>query len=270
MMMKVKALSEYTHYIDTYFKGKQARSNFSLSIAALKEKIEKGNVQLQYTENFLCVLVEKESHYDFYYHRYPDSGFDKSALPTDKPVLLCEAYVRDSEHMAEDVLYWEKQGFKFYKRAGRTVKKLQGELEKSEKSECIQFLKPEDAGLVRAYMQEWFDAIADQIPSGEELLKAAEGNQIFAIYESDKQLKGFVYFTEEKNYVTLMHIGVNPDFRRQGIGSMLLNHLTNLCVQQGKKRVYAWINDDNLASRKMHEQNGYVSDGKIVNKMIIR
>lgn len=256
------------HYIDAFIQGQLVMSNCVLPLCEIENKIIEGHVQLAQIDNFLIVLVERECHYDFYYYRKPDAQLPMVYFPTDKPILLSEVYGRSSERIEEDSSYWKYQGFKPYKRSFRMMKKLPDEMLDTKDFEYIRFLNLEEIELIKSSMMKWFDPIADQIPTQQELFTAINEHRIFGIYQSEKQLKGFLYFTVEKNYVILMHIGVNPNYRKQGIGGLLLKYFTGLCMQTGKKRIYAWVNQDNLSSQKMHERHGYVLDGKVVNKMI--
>lgn len=55
---------------------------------------------------------------------------------------------------------------------------------------------------------------------------------------------------------------VEPFFKGQGIGRMLLEHLVDEAVKRHKKKMYAWVLKKNASARRFYERNGFAADGR--------
>lgn len=55
---------------------------------------------------------------------------------------------------------------------------------------------------------------------------------------------------------------VEPFFKGQGIGRVLLQHLCDEAVKQHKRKIYAWVLKENAPARRFYERNGFAADGR--------
>lgn len=55
---------------------------------------------------------------------------------------------------------------------------------------------------------------------------------------------------------------VEPFFKGQGIGRVLLQHLCDGAVKQHKQKIYAWVLKENAPARRFYERNGFTADGR--------
>lgn len=130
------------------------------------------------------------------------------------------------------------------------------------------WLTPASVSVVLSRLIQSFDVLADQIPTGEELTRAAEEKRLFGFQDESGQLLAFNHFQKEKKFVVSLHEWVDPSKRSQGIGSRLVKTCVSLALRDGMSRVYAWVNSDNLSSEKMHQNIGFQFDGKITEKLL--
>ena len=55
---------------------------------------------------------------------------------------------------------------------------------------------------------------------------------------------------------------VEPFFVRQGIGTLLIEHLIRQVRENGGHKIVLWVIKDNMNARKFYEENGFVNSGK--------
>ena len=55
---------------------------------------------------------------------------------------------------------------------------------------------------------------------------------------------------------------IDPFFVRQGIGTLLLEHLIRLVRQKGVQKIVLWVIKDNVNARRFYEANGFLNNGK--------
>lgn len=84
----------------------------------------------------------------------------------------------------------------------------------------------------------------------------------YFVYEKDGRILGYCYahlWRERAAYSNTLETTVYIDgqAQRQGLGSMMVRHLTDLCREQGYHALIACITEENRASVKMHERLGF-------------
>ncbi|MCW8796593.1 MAG: GNAT family N-acetyltransferase [Chlorobium sp.] len=67
-----------------------------------------------------------------------------------------------------------------------------------------------------------------------------------------------------KKVALLEDMIVDPGFRLQGIGSMLIEHALRHAASEGIERVTLLTDHDNTAAHRLYETNGFVRSGMIV------
>ncbi len=95
----------------------------------------------------------------------------------------------------------------------------------------------------------------------------------YFVYEEDGRVLGYCYahlWKERAAYSKTLETTVylHKDATHRGIGSMMVNHLVDLCREQGYHALIACITEGNEASVKMHEKLGFrqVSEYKEVGR----
>ncbi len=95
----------------------------------------------------------------------------------------------------------------------------------------------------------------------------------YFVYEEDGRVLGYCYahlWKERAAYSKTLETTVylHKDATHRGIGSMMVNHLVDLCRDEGYHALIACITEGNEASVKMHEKLGFrqVSEYKEVGR----
>ncbi|MBP1672769.1 MAG: hypothetical protein H6Q25_584 [Bacteroidetes bacterium] len=98
----------------------------------------------------------------------------------------------------------------------------------------------------------------------EELKRFVNGNNIIMFFR-DSQLLGCGYLIKVHDHYNYFDIGmwVNPDFRNQGIATMIISYLKETCI------INNWIPIcgcaiENVASQRTLEKNGFISKHKLI------
>lgn len=89
----------------------------------------------------------------------------------------------------------------------------------------------------------------------------------FVAKEGD-QLIGFVFaqmmpwIDGIEKAVWVENIGVDPEYRRMGVGYMLLRHLALEGKKQGAQVLHASISPDNISSLLLHKKLGFLAENR--------
>lgn len=85
----------------------------------------------------------------------------------------------------------------------------------------------------------------------EDMLK----NSLYQMYSIDN--KGYTIIMDNGIEIEILKIGVIEDFRKQKIGSKLLNYL----FEMGKE-IFLEVRESNIVGQKFYENNGFIKIGK--------
>lgn len=104
----------------------------------------------------------------------------------------------------------------------------------------------------------------------EELDHFIKGGNVLMFTKSDKLL-GCGYLIRVHRRWDFYDIGmwVNPDFRKQGIGTAIISYLKEYCLENNKKPICGCASE-NIASQKTLERNGFVSKYKLLKFSVIK
>lgn len=72
---------------------------------------------------------------------------------------------------------------------------------------------------------------------------------------------GFILCWIIEDVCDLLSIGVIPEFRREGVGQMLLDYATDTARDMGASSIVLEVNINNVAAHAIYEANGYAKDG---------
>ena len=84
---------------------------------------------------------------------------------------------------------------------------------------------------------------------------------LIAIDEDTNQLVGYggIWLMYDAGNIT--NIAVHPAYRREGIGSKLLELLTEVCQESGMETITLEVRESNLPARALYERRGFVLCG---------
>lgn len=77
----------------------------------------------------------------------------------------------------------------------------------------------------------------------------------FLVAKSDKNIQGFAVYSIENNECEIVLL--ESLVQNKGIGSKLLEHLTNLANEKGCRRVFLITTNDNIEAIKFYQKNGF-------------
>jgi len=80
-------------------------------------------------------------------------------------------------------------------------------------------------------------------------------------YGRDQQPVGFVLCWIIEDMCDLLSVGVVPDYRREGVGLMLVEYAVHTARDLGAKRIMLEVNIRNEAAIAMYEELGFTRDG---------
>ena len=60
----------------------------------------------------------------------------------------------------------------------------------------------------------------------------------------------------------IMNIAVKKDYRRQGIATLLLNHILNICKEKGIKTINLEVNEENFSAISLYQNFGFEECGR--------
>lgn len=72
---------------------------------------------------------------------------------------------------------------------------------------------------------------------------------------------GFIVYRIVVDEAEIITIGVNPDFRRQGIAAAMIGIIEKTLKNQGVKKLFLEVASNNIAAQKLYENSGFVRVG---------
>ena len=83
---------------------------------------------------------------------------------------------------------------------------------------------------------------------------------ICAKYEN--KIVGFAGIKIILDEADLMNIAVKKDYRRQGIATLLLNHILTICQEKGIKTIHLEVNEENFSAISLYQKFGFKECGR--------
>ena len=59
-----------------------------------------------------------------------------------------------------------------------------------------------------------------------------------------------------------MNIAVKKDYRRQGIATLLLNHILNICKEKEINTIHLEVNEENFSAISLYQKLGFKECGR--------
>ena len=120
-------------------------------------------------------------------------------------------------------------------------------------------LRPDDAGQVATLHAKCFDD-AWSAASMRDLLK--DPNVLTLGIQSDGQLIAFAMGQTVAGETDILTIATDPDLRRQGLASQMIEALVKRMGERGVMRITLDVAEDNVAARELYRAHGFVEDGR--------
>lgn len=87
-------------------------------------------------------------------------------------------------------------------------------------------------------------------------------NSKFVCAKLENKIVGFAGIKIILDEADIMNIAVNETYRRQGIATLLLNHLLNTCKEQSIKTIHLEVNEENFSAISLYEKFGFKECGR--------
>ena len=72
---------------------------------------------------------------------------------------------------------------------------------------------------------------------------------------------GFIVYRIAVDEAEIITIGVNPDFRRQGIAAAMVGIIEKTLKNQGVKKIFLEVASNNIPAQKLYENSGFIRVG---------
>ena len=136
------------------------------------------------------------------------------------------------------------------------LKKPQAQRQLEEKNIIIEDMKISDLDNldISNFDDFWnIDILKDELTS--------ETSQFFcAKYEN--KIVGFAGIKIVLDEADIMNIAVKKDYRRQGIATLLLNHILNICKEKNIKTINLEVNEENFSAISLYQKFGFEECGR--------
>lgn len=80
--------------------------------------------------------------------------------------------------------------------------------------------------------------------------------KIISVKDDDK-LAGYVIIFNNSDSLEIMKIGVNPEYRRKGIGTILINEM-----KKSRMQIFLEVRENNSTAIEFYKKNGFKEAGK--------
>ena len=82
-------------------------------------------------------------------------------------------------------------------------------------------------------------------------------NCIGMVAEHEDQVVGFMIYELHKNRIHILNFAVNPEFRRLGVGSQMVNKLITKLSPQHRSRIVLEVRETNLLAQILFRKRGF-------------
>ena len=84
----------------------------------------------------------------------------------------------------------------------------------------------------------------------------------FVCAKYENKIVGFAGIKMVLDEADIMNIAVKKDYRRQGIATLLLNHILNICKENGIQTVNLEVNEENFSAISLYQKFGFKECGR--------
>lgn len=265
-MKKIETYEQCNFIIQKFKNGrKKIFTNFFFMPKELKEVIATRNVQYQENEDALIICIEEIDFSHLYYFMLAKSV--PIIEDTDKTIIT-DLVVRSGTTLEKITLEQEKWfavNFKKYKQYIRLKYTLK-------KSDCcyINFTEQNlwrlscahtrDANDILDIWRTNLDKYSTPLPSVEELFQLIKLGHVY-VASRDNAVIGAVYMEIALKKCTLKHLTVCANYRRQGLGTALMNYALGEMAQEGIEKCFLWVDVNNTAAYKSYKKYGFIEEG---------
>lgn len=179
-------------------------------------------------------------------------------LAWDGPTVMEIAARPRDEALGRAVDFWKGQGFSelFHRERMTLPKGIKIPLGDSPLTPRAAV--PGDLERVWAMYREHYDPVTSCMPTKDELARDIAAGRVLCAAAPDGSVAGMQRFVLGPGRVQPQHLAIDPAYRRQGGGQLLMAYCAELT---GYARNVLWVRTDNPTARRLYVKLGYVPDG---------
>jgi ribosomal-protein-alanine N-acetyltransferase len=130
-------------------------------------------------------------------------------------------------------------------------------------TESIRALRPHDGQTVALLHAQCFAALQERAWAAEEFAQLLATPGCFGLLSiADGQPVGLALARVAADEAEILTLGVMPQARRRGRGSLLLSTLARRCRRRGAQSLFLDVAEDNLPARYLYERHGFTVVGR--------
>lgn len=245
------------------------KTNFYMLPDEMKKMIISRTIYYQMSHDLLVFYIE-ESDYLHVYYWITDRTFP--IINNGGKTMVLDLVARDMENDEEQ--RWKKAGFESYKLYSRmkndlTVWHGRGVGVWHGDTYLISSASVTDIKGIAVLWRACLDCYSTPLPTLAEVEQLAATQHIYCMRQEQKMIAA-VYMEVASKSCILKHLSVDPLYRRQGLGSALMNYALNKMVEEGIKNCVLWVDIENIPAYENYVKSGFKQDGLWSRQMIRR
>lgn len=243
----------------------KAVTNFFFLPNELKETLERKEMTYWQDKEVLIFYIEET---DFSHIFYFAKGDKVPDLEKTGKTMILDLVARDIDNSKEIKLEekrWIAAGFEIYKKYARLKYTIVKEFYQN-----LNFIQNEDFDLSCADYQD-IDAILDlwranldkystPLPNKRDMEQMMDTGHVYVIKQRNAVV-GAVYMDTASKSCILNHLAVNPSYRRQGFGTVLMNYALRGMALEGIEKCCLWVDIHNIPAYESYKKYGFQEDG---------
>ncbi len=244
--------------------GKVA-TNFYFLPNELKDIIERREMKYWQNKEALLFYVEETDFSHIFYFVKGDHVPDVEKTEKTMILDLVATDIENSDAIKSEEKRWMTAGFKIYKKYVRLKYMIEKE------SYCNQdLMQKKDFGLscaghkdIDAILDLWrfnLDPYSIPLPNKQDLQRMIGTGHVYVMKQCNG-LVGAAYMNTASKSCVLNHLVINPLYRRQGLGTILMDFALRRMAQEGIEKCYPWVDINNIPVYESCKKYGFQEEG---------
>lgn len=245
--------------INTLRKSKGFLSNAFLTRPQIEDILSKRQAAVLTGNGLVLLFINEIDYYRVYFYAQNELalGQIKELLPRTEKPIIADIVGKDPQAQTLATLL-TNVGFEQYSTFVRMTCDSPPDMDTVDYSE-VEIATHEDVDEILKLLYLEFDPLFAHIPRHEEIAAAIEKKKI-TVVRRENQLAGLTFFEETSaNSICWRYLVVNPNYRGQGIGNMLI---ANMFSKNPAMKYMLWVGTYNSAIN-LHKRLNFIEDSVI-------
>lgn len=266
IMNRIETYEQCNFIIQNFKKDtKKIITNFFFLPKELKQIIATREIRYQESKDTLIICVEEIDFSHIYFFKLDESV---PVIEDTGKVMIVDFVVRSGINLEKIELEkkkWFAANFKEYKQYIR----LKYILEKPSCSHldflktnswCLSHANTNNTNDILDIWMENLDKYSTPLPSTEELVQLIESGYIYIISDNNIVV-GAVYMNMASKVCILKHLTVCASYRRQGLGTALMDYALGEMKRKGIEKCFLWVDVNNIPAYESYKKYGFIEEG---------